>query len=187
MEASRSPSCCLCARLLHKAGERRVLRSPATSHISNAIKHVAAELFPGSVDVLFPSNAYLCKVCVRSVEKLLRLRENLKKEEQDFRARLTSVGEKKGLSASSHFQPDEGQSSGKLPELLLVTARFHVRNSTFVGTASVQLTPRKATASTGVETPSPKRRRTLQDTPTRRALQQVAAVDSPVVSVRIHV
>ena len=74
-------------------------------------------IFPGSINVLFLSNAYLCILCVCSVDKLLRLRENLQKEEQEFRAQLTSVCERKGLlSTPLHFQ-DAGKSSGKLPKL----------------------------------------------------------------------
>ena len=114
MAATAVPSCCLCSRLLRRVNERRVLHSPSTSHIWTVLNQVTAEMFPGSVELLFPSKAYLCKTpCVSSMERLLRLRQNLHKEEQGLRARLVRVGEAKGLLA---FESEHGSAvrGGKL-------------------------------------------------------------------------
>ena len=48
----------------------------------------------------------------------------------------------------------------------------------------MQTTPSKRTRGVGMQTPSPKRRRKTVDTPTRRTLNRMIPVDSPVVSVR---
>ena len=119
---SAVPSCCLCSRLLRRVNERRVLRSPSTSHIWTVLNQVTAEMFPGSVgsvELLFPSKAYLCKTpCVSSMERLLRLRQNLHKEEQGLRAKLVRVGEAKRLLA---FESEHGSAvrGGKLITLEL--------------------------------------------------------------------
>ena len=93
------PSCSLCARPLQKHDERWTVLSQA-----------AAEIFsPENVDALFPAKAYLCRApCVRDLEKLRRLRESLHKEEHTLRAKLIGLGERKGLSATSQSQGEDG-------------------------------------------------------------------------------
>ena len=70
-------------------------------------------MFPGSIGVLFPSNAYLCRApCARAVEKLLKLRDNIQKEEHELKVKLRNAGARKGLSESSQNQ-DSAVGGGK--------------------------------------------------------------------------
>ena len=69
----------------------------------NLLSQVAAEMFPGSVDSLFPPKAYLRRTpCVITVERLIRLKENVRKQEQELRDKLAVAGERERLSVTLH-------------------------------------------------------------------------------------
>ena len=59
-----------CSQVLHKASERRVPHSPAMAAVGSVLSLVVTELFPGYVLKL--CKAYLCKPCVRTLEKGIR-------------------------------------------------------------------------------------------------------------------
>ena len=94
---SSAPSCSLCCQDLRNPRERRVLHNPATAPVWSVVSAVATELFPGGVETIFPCKAYLCKLCVRTVEKLIRLRESVCKEENELKGKVSRAGEAKGL------------------------------------------------------------------------------------------
>ena len=53
----------------------------------------STKLFPVNTGTLFPADAYLCRVpCVRSIEKLIKLKESLCKEERDLREKIIEMG-----------------------------------------------------------------------------------------------
>ena len=76
--------------------ERRLLRSPATAPVWSVLCAVVTELFPGGVETIFPCKAYLCNL-VRTVEKLIRLRESVYKEQNELKGKVSRAGEVKGL------------------------------------------------------------------------------------------
>ena len=70
-----------------------MLHSSATSGAWSVLKHASAKLFPVNTSTLFPTDAYLCRVpCVCSIEKLIKLKESLSKEEHDLREKLIEMG-----------------------------------------------------------------------------------------------
>ena len=78
-----------------------MLHSSATSGAWSVLKQASAKLFPVNTGTLFPANtgtlfpadAYLCRVpCVRSIEKLIKLKESLSKEEHDLREKIIEMG-----------------------------------------------------------------------------------------------
>jgi len=103
------PCCSLCCRLLPGAGERRVLHSASTVPVWSVLCRTATELFPGNVETVFPCKSYLCKPCVRGVEKLIKLKEDVLREEQQLREKVTRAGEGKALTVTTRRQDsDEG-------------------------------------------------------------------------------
>ena len=67
--------------------------SGAWSVLKQATQSASAKLFPVNTGTLFPVDAYLCRVpCVRSIEKLIKLKESLRKEEHDLREKLIEMG-----------------------------------------------------------------------------------------------
>ena len=65
------PSCSLCCQVLNRARERRVLHSTATASVCTVLGEMATALFPGGVETVFPRKSYLCKQCVRAVERII--------------------------------------------------------------------------------------------------------------------
>lgn len=149
-----APSCSLCSRLLRKTDERRVLHSSVFGLCSTRPqqKYFQAALRSFSLLTLTP-------VQHRSVEKLLRLRENLHKEEKDLRIKLERMGERKCLSiGSSQVSGENSDRGGKLITQKYFSLVFTL-NCTCLVTA-LQLTPMKATSTgSSMKTPSPKHRR----------------------------
>ena len=133
---------CLCARLLPKACERRVLRSSATSHI--CIKRYQAHC---GRDISRQRRRLVAFQRLRPVQIVGSLCTEVvqAKRESSERTRVQSSADKCGKVCPHLCRMKVKVVPGKLPKLLLVTAGFDLRNSTFVGTAGVLLTPCKAT------------------------------------------
>ena len=101
----------VCSRLLHRCDERRVLHSSATSDAWSILKQASSKLFPVNAGTLFPADAYLCRVpCVCSIEKLIKLKESLRKEEHDLRENIIEMG---------HFFPTKNCSTTTFGALLV--------------------------------------------------------------------
>ena len=70
-----------------------MVHSSATSGAFYVLKQVSAKLFPVNTGNLFPADAYLRSVpCVRSIEKLIILKESLRKGKHDLREKLIEMG-----------------------------------------------------------------------------------------------
>ena len=83
----------------------------STRHVQSALEEVVAGVFPNAVDILLPADAYMCRPCVRSVEKLTMLRHDTRRIEQELIERIKRAGEVRGLSrtdeAAAHVEHDE--------------------------------------------------------------------------------
>ena len=79
--ASISVFCIICAASLHKTGNRRQLFS-ASSRPLVPLLTTYASLICGQ-DAL-PSDGKLCRPCHRRLERILRLKEDLKKSEEEL-------------------------------------------------------------------------------------------------------
>ena len=70
-----------------------MLHSSATSGVWSVLKQASVKLFQVNTGTLFPADAYLCRVpCVHSIEKLIKLKESLSKEEHDLQEKLIEMG-----------------------------------------------------------------------------------------------
>ena len=95
-----APSCALCSSALLNATQRTLLHSKKTCHVLRTLCAVAAELFTDSGgDAIFPHGSYLCRACVRAVEKVINLRKSLEDAEKTIIEGISQAGEAKGLSA----------------------------------------------------------------------------------------
>ncbi len=120
--------------------ERRKLFSPSTEHVRPFMK-VLFEEHQKTLETLEPE-AFVCRSCLRSVEKLKKLREDTSTKENELKEQIERI---------------HGSSQG---------------------------TPSKRTASdAGFETPKGKRK--LYDTPTRKTLDTMVPGASPAVVVSI--
>ena len=97
MASSVFPSCSLCCLSLQKSSDRRKLHSPATAPVFSVMSQMTTDLFPGCVEAVFVSDAYLCKPCVRTVEKLIKTRESAQKQEEELRQKIICAGRAKGF------------------------------------------------------------------------------------------
>ena len=83
----------------------------STRHVHSVLEEVVAGVFPNAVDILLPADAYMCRPCVRSVEKLTVLRHNTRRQEQELIECIKRAGEVRGLSrtdeAAAHGERDE--------------------------------------------------------------------------------
>ena len=86
-----------------------MLHSSATAPEFSILCHMTTELFPEYVvERVFPSDAYLCKQCVYGVEKVIELGESLHTHEQEFRRKITGMGEARGLLQGDRIAFCEG-------------------------------------------------------------------------------
>lgn len=132
-------SCVVCLRLLEKTSDRRRLHSVSTKKVHSVWKEVVAGVFPNAVDAFLPVDAYLCRPCMRLVEKLTKVKQDARYQEQELMERIKRAGEARGLSTTDEAAACVGHERGELP--------------------SANRTPEKRSHSlAALETPSPKRR-----------------------------
>ena len=76
----------VCFKLLEKSSNRRNFHSVNVSarHIHSVLEEVVAGVFPNTVDVLLPADAYMCTPRERSVEKLTTQRHNTCQQELEL-------------------------------------------------------------------------------------------------------
>ena len=87
--------CCLCREGLDR---RRSLHTAANLSIVSTVSHIVENIFGGSsVGVVLPLEASLCRPCLRSVEKLLKLRKEVAEKEDDIRQKVKRAGLARGL------------------------------------------------------------------------------------------
>ena len=73
---------------------------------------MATELFPGNVETVLLCKSYLCKPCVRGVEKLIKLKKDVQREEQQLREKVTRAGEGKVLTVTTCWQDSDMRAEG---------------------------------------------------------------------------
>ncbi len=146
-----------------KLKDRRKVHSPFTGHVIPVLDEFVSQLRPLSTEIVLGASAFLCRLCVRNVEKLLKLRDDVMKE-AELRQLVDRVGEAYGLQ---HVTPEERQ------------AEEPPRHRT----------PEKCTAEeAGLETATSKSamKRRRYDTPVRSTLQgTVPTGTSPAVAVSV--
>ena len=149
---------CLLCLLVIKPKERLVLHNPASRHVITVLEGFLNELEPASTAALH-ADASICRSCVRSLEKFLRLKKDLAMIEEDIRLKMDRLGAKHGLR----------------------------RREAGLGQVAVQRTPEKRSADTaelGTSLASYKRRK--YDTPIRNMFERMVPTgSSPVVAVSI--
>jgi len=87
----------------------------STRHVHSVLEEVVAGVFPNAVDILLLADAYMCRPCVRSVEKLTVLRHDTRQQEQELIERIKRAREVGDLSktdeAAAHVKHDGEVSS----------------------------------------------------------------------------
>ena len=148
---------CLLCKSATKAGSRHRLFSPANRHILSTLEVYVAEMNPPAGSTILHENAWLCRSCARSLERLRAMTEDIKKTEALIREQL-----------DLHYRGND--------ELQCLPASS--------SSLSPLTTPTKRTVDEAAlcHDTTPKRRR--YDTPTRRTLQRmIPSASSPAVAV----
>ena len=149
-------SCWLCRVTLSRACDRRRVYSSSTSHVVPILEDFLSSFQSTSHRDILERSAVLCRQCKRSIEKLITLKEEVKKKEQEIGEKVKRVCEAHGV------------------HVLLVSDETRM------------CTPTKRSASeAGLQESTPSRRkRTRYDTPTRRRLAELVQTStSPAVEV----
>ena len=149
-------SCWLCRVTLSRACDRRRVYSSSTSHVVPILEDFLSSFQSTSHRDILERSAVLCRQCKRSIEKLITLKEEVKKKEQEIGEKVKRVCEAHGV------------------HILLVSDETRM------------CTPTKRSASeAGLQESTPSRRkRTRYDTPTRRRLAELVQTStSPAVEV----
>ena len=87
--------CSLCQTTL-KQKERRKLHSDATKHVLPTLLEFCSTLQTPATETIFDSEAFLCRPCVRSIEKLHKLRADLREKETEIKQKIDRVVEAQG-------------------------------------------------------------------------------------------
>lgn len=153
--------CCFCRSLL-KTKERRKLHSDSTKHVVPVLLEFAGNLETQATETIFHPQAYLCRPCLRNIEKLQQLRDDLLTKESQIKQQMGRVLEVHGLarvsSAGSH--EEEPQQHTPRKKRSAAEAKFE--------------------SPCGVSTP----KRRCYDTPTRESLKRICPTgSSPAVAV----
>ena len=143
--------CILCRAVLKKKNRCKITNYEEVRQV------IIEELQPSSGAEAIVSGTFLCRTCLRNIEKLIKLRKEVQKCEEELRRQINVVAAQFGLT----------------------------RDTTEATTTSTTTTPRAGRR--GREEPttrSPATKRRRYDTPVRRQLQQMVPTElSPAVSV----
>ena len=87
----------------------------STRHVHSVLEEVVAGVFVSKRRGYLLADAYMCRPCVRSVEKLTMLRHDRRQQEQELIERIKHAGEVRDLSrtdeAAAHVEHDGEVSS----------------------------------------------------------------------------
>ena len=91
--------CAVCREGIVDSRNRRSVHSSATRHVLPVLLELAADVFPNqsASNVLFPADAHMCRTCLRSVEQLMKLKQDVHSKEQQLRERIECTGQAYGL------------------------------------------------------------------------------------------
>lgn len=93
MQVAGSP-CLLCRQQKSK----RAIYSEPYSHIVPVLSGFVNEIFGITADlIILPSTATICRPCFRSVEKVIKLRQELEQKEKEILNGIKQAGEALGV------------------------------------------------------------------------------------------
>lgn len=187
--ASGPPVCLLC-RTTVTTKDRRIIRS--TKNAEPVLLEYMSELRPSSKAAILHDRAFLCRPCLRSVDKLHNLRQETKKLEADIKHKIEYVIEpyrqqdqrqRVDEQISMQFCTPEKRTSEVAEPLTPTGASNQDRYDTL--TVQRKKRPRSSGAEAGPFTPTTSAtKRGRYDTPTRTTLHKMIPVgSSPAVAV----
>ena len=97
---SSSPvSCVFCSCRLARSDQRRRLFSASSEHFLPLIRALVAKLYgsDAAVTSLLPDTSYLCRSCVRALEKLVKAKQDVRQMEAKLRQQLQQAADTRGL------------------------------------------------------------------------------------------
>ena len=151
--------CCLCRSLL-QTKERRKLHSDSTKHVVPVLLEFAGSHGTQATRTVFHPQACLCRSCLRSIEKLQQLRDDLQAKENQIKQQMGRVLESHGLASADTHEEEPQQLHTPRKKRSAAEAEFE--------------------SPCGVRTP----KRRCYDTPTRESLKRVCPTgSSPAVAV----
>ena len=188
MAALLPPVCILCAHTLARLENRRKLHSPASKHIFPLLSGLVEEMYPHAVETIIHPKSFVCRPCLRGLEKLRTLREDVEKKEE-VRMQVKHAGEAYGLQALAasginlgRSPTSRGSTSRGTPPPSPERRSDGTPSRTAIHSSEVSM--RKRTAVDFSES-TPSKRQQI-DTPTRRAIHQIQHTGtSPAVAVSL--
>ena len=102
--------CSLCQCSLKSASQRRKLHGGSLKHVVSILQELVGELWIPVTETLFHPEAFLCRLCVRNLEKLCKLKEDLQDKEGEIRQLIDHAMDAHGL-----VQESRGRSPGSPP------------------------------------------------------------------------
>ena len=152
---------CLCWSLL-KTKECRKLHSDSMKHFVPVLLEFAGNLETQANQSIFHPQAYLCRQCLRNIEKLQQLRDDLLTKENQIKQQMGRVLEAHGLPRVSSVDTHEEE------------PQQHTSRKKRPAAEAIFESP------CGVRTP----KRRCYDTPTRESLKRICPTgSSPAVAV----
>ena len=92
MASGSEPLCVLCRTVPQRKDRRKITNS------ESVLLAFLNELEPSSAAEAMVRNGFLCRPCLRSVEKLIKLRKEVKKSEEEFKRRINVFAAELGVT-----------------------------------------------------------------------------------------
>ena len=97
--------CSLCQCLLKSARQRRKLHGGSLKHVVSILQELVGELWIPATETLFHTKAFLCQPCMRNLEKLCKLKEDLRDKEGEISQLIDRAMDAHGLVQESFSTP----------------------------------------------------------------------------------
>lgn len=98
--------CLLCRCVLKSASQRRKLHGDSMMHVVAVLHELVGEhVWTPATETLFHLEEFLCRPCVRSLEKPRKLKDELQAKESEIRKLLDSAMDEHGLFRWSFSTP----------------------------------------------------------------------------------
>ena len=102
---SRSLNCALCRSARTKGSSWRKIYSAESRKVYKELESIFSSIYPQiKVETFLPEDGFWCGNCFRSVEKLIKIRGNLKVQEGDIKQKVRHAGETLLASISGEFK-----------------------------------------------------------------------------------
>ena len=99
----RMDVCSLCRCTLKSTGQRRKLHGTSLTHVVAIPQEFIGELWTAASETLFHPEAFLCRPCMRNLEKLRKLRDLLRDKDDEIRQLMNRAMDAHGLVLGSAF------------------------------------------------------------------------------------